>query len=125
MPVVLLWSALTPLAVLALPVVLLNSASTPLAVLSLPVVFKRSALTPLAVLKLPVVLLKERIESDGGVESCPWCCLLKRACPQTGVGLRRRNPRQRERENERSHKDGEKRSSVGRMAKHIKPSLYC
>ena len=49
--------------------------------------------------------------------------VLKRACPQTGVALRRRNPRQRERENEYNHKDGEKRSRI-RMAKHIIPSLF-
>jgi hypothetical protein len=49
---------------------------------------------------------------------------LKRACPQTGVGLRRSDPRQRERENERNYKDGKTRSSVSRMLKHIEPSLF-
>ena len=43
--IIVLGSALSPLAVLLSPVVLLKSASTPLAVLSLPVVLKRSALT--------------------------------------------------------------------------------
>jgi len=48
--------------------------------------------------------------------------MLKRACPQTGVTLRRSNPRQREREHERNNKNREKRS-VGRMAKHINPPV--
>jgi hypothetical protein len=65
----------------------------------------------------------ERIDPNGGV-GAPRRVALKRSCPQTGVGLRRRNPRQRERQNEYSHKDGEKRSSVGRMTKHIIPSLH-
>ena len=76
-------------------------------------------------LKLARGVAKERIESAGGVEAARGV-VLKRTCPQTGVALRRSNPRQRERENERSNKDGEKRSRVGRMAKHIKPSLlFC
>ena len=100
-----------------LPVVLLRSALTPLAALDCPrccyeridsvgdvEVARGVARSPMAVLKLPVVLSEARLS-------------------QTGVALRPSNPRQRERENERSHKDGEKRSSVGRMAKHIKPSL--
>ena len=67
---------------------------------------------------------KERLESNRGVVEARGVAN-ERVCPQTGVGLRRRNPRQRERENERNHKDGEKRSSIGRMAKHIIPSLFC
>ena len=43
-------------AVLLSPVVLLVSALTPMAVLRVPVVFKRSVLNPVAVLKLAVVL---------------------------------------------------------------------
>ena len=57
----------------------------------------KSALTPMAVLRAPVVLSNER------------------ACAQTGVGLRSTNPSQRERENEYSNNDGQKRSSVGRI----------
>ena len=61
-----------------------------MAMLLLPVVLSRSASTPLAVLLSPVVLLKEGIESAGGVEATrcpkertglqwryccrPWCC---------------------------------------------------
>ena len=121
-PVVLLRSAWTPLAVLLLPVVLLRSALSPVAVLLPPVELKTSALTPVAVLLLPVVLLKG-IESDGGVVGT--CGVAEqRPCPQAGVALRRRNPRQRERANERSYKDGEKRSRVGRMTRHIIPSLF-
>jgi hypothetical protein len=60
--------------------------------------------------------------SDGGVEATRGVAL-KRSCPQTGVALRCSNPRQRERENERCNKDGEKRSSVGRMAKHMNPPV--
>jgi hypothetical protein len=66
---------------------------------------------------------KERLVSDGGVEATSGVAL-KRSCPQTGVALRQSNPRQRERENERCNKDGEKRSSVGRMAKHINPPVF-
>src|SRR4029077_3485758 len=65
----------------------------------------------------------ESIGSAGGVEAARSVAS-ERACPQTGVGLRRSNPRQRERENECSDKDEEKRSCVGRVAKHIKPSLF-
>ena len=68
-----------------------------------------------------MVLLKSALP-DGGVEAARGV-VLKRACPQTGVALRRSNPRQRERENERSNKDGEKRSSVGRMAETYKTLL--
>jgi hypothetical protein len=64
---------------------------------------------------------KERIDTDGGVETAR-SVFLKRACPQTGVALRCSNPRQRERENEGSNKDEEKRSRVSRMA-HINPSV--
>jgi hypothetical protein len=71
------------------------------AVVKLLVVLLRSAALPLAVLKLPVVLLK-------------------RTCPKTGVALRRSNPCQRQRENESSNNNKEKRSSIGGMAKHIK-----
>jgi len=48
-----------------------------MAVLTLPVVLLPSATNPMAVFKLPVVIT------------------LKRTCPQTGVELRRSNPRQR------------------------------
>jgi hypothetical protein len=47
------------------------------------------------------VYAKDRIESAGGVEAARGVAN-ERACPQTGVALRRSNPRQRERENERS-----------------------
>jgi hypothetical protein len=66
---------------------------------------------------------KQRIESDGGVIDAPGVAL-KRACAQTGVGLRRRNARQRERQNEYRNKDGEKPSRIGRMTKHIIPFLF-
>ena len=66
-------------------------------------VLLKSALTPLAVLRLPVLLLKSVWKSDGGVVAARGV-VLKRVCPQTGVALRRSNPRQRERENERSNK---------------------
>jgi hypothetical protein len=49
---------------------------------------------------------KERIDSDGSVVGA-CIVVLKRACPQTGVALRRSNPRLIQREKER--KDGEKR----------------
>src|SRR4030095_167142 len=65
---------------------------------------------------------KERVESDGGVKVTRGVGP-KRVYPKTGVALRRSNPRQRERENECRNKDGKKRSSVGRMAEHMKPSL--
>jgi len=66
---------------------------------------------------------KQRIESGGGVVGT--CGVAgERTCAQAGVALRHRNPRQREREYESSYKAGEKRSSVGRMVKHIIPSLF-
>jgi hypothetical protein len=72
---------------------------------------------------------RKRKASDGSVELASVATVGK--YPQTGVatrtyrsaGLRRSNPSQRERENERSNKDGENRRSVGRMVKHIEPSL--
>ena len=114
---VLLKSALTPLAVLS--PVLLKSADSAGGVVACGV--EKSALTPLAVLKSPVVLQKSASGSDGGVVAARGV-VLKCACPQTGVALRRSNPRQREREYERNNKDGEKPSR--RMAKHIIPSLF-
>jgi hypothetical protein len=121
LPELLLPSAPSPKAVFWSPVVLLSSALTPLAVLALPVVLKTSALTPLAVLGAARAIAKERLESDRGVvDACGVAN--ERVCPQTGVGLRPRNPRQRKREYERNNKDGEKPSP--RMAKHIIPSLF-
>jgi hypothetical protein len=61
---------------------------------------------------------KQSIDSDGGVELAR-SVVLKRACPQTGVGLGCSNPRQRERENERSNKNGEN----GFERQHINPLL--
>jgi hypothetical protein len=68
---------------------------------------------------MPVVLLPESTESAGGVEAARAVAkertesggrvvaargvVLKCAYPQTGVSLRRSNPRQRERENNRSN----------------------
>jgi hypothetical protein len=63
---------------------------------------------------------KERVESDGGVEGAGGV-VLKRACPKTAVALRPSDFRQRQREDERSNKDGEKRNRAGRMARHINP----
>ena len=83
----------------------------------------KRALDPVGGVKVARGVAKERIDSDSGVVAARSVAL-KRPCPQTGVALRRSNPRQRERENERNHKDGEKRSSVGRIAKHIIPSLF-
>src|SRR5262249_31076982 len=66
---------------------------------------------------------KERIGSGGGVVAARGV-VLKSPCSQTGVvDLRRCHRRQTERENDRN-KDGEKRYSVGRTAKHIKTLLY-
>jgi hypothetical protein len=56
-PVVLFWSATSPVAVLPLPVVLLASAKDPVAVFQKPVVLFRSAPSPVAVFSSPVVLL--------------------------------------------------------------------
>src|SRR5438128_4223425 len=58
LPLVLPWSALSPLAILKLPVVLLPIAAIPVAVLKVPVVLLKSAKVPVAVLLLPSVLLK-------------------------------------------------------------------
>jgi hypothetical protein len=103
----------------------------------MPVVLLVSAKVPLTVLEPPVVLLKRRAVSAGGVGEARGVIteridsagavgaargvILKRACPKTGVALRRSNARQRQRENERSNKNREERSSVQRMARHIKP----
>ena len=57
-----------------LPVVLLRSAATPLAVLSPPVVLFRSALTPLAVLPPPVVLLPSAARLRRPYWNYRWCC---------------------------------------------------
>src|SRR5262249_32927751 len=72
---------------------------------------------------VPRAVAKERIGSGGGVVAARGV-VLKSPCSQTGVvDLRRCHPRQTERENDRN-KDGEKRCSVGRTAKHIKTLLY-
>src|SRR4030095_12490762 len=55
-PVVLLWSAEAPLAVLEFPVVLVKRAKAPLAVFKLPVVLFWSTESPTAVLKPPALL---------------------------------------------------------------------
>ena len=56
---------------LLLPVVLLNSALTPLAVLLLPVVLLKSALTPVAVFCAPVLLKTRASNTDGRVVMPP------------------------------------------------------
>ena len=112
-----------PLTVFWLPVVLLNSAWTPLAVLLPPVELKNERIDSSGGVVVARGVAKKGIEPDGGVVGT--CGVAEqRPCPQAGVALRRRNPRQSERANERSYKDGEKRSRVGRMTRHIIPSLF-
>ena len=90
-----------------LPVVLLKSALTPLAVLALPVVLLKSVWNPVAVLLTPVVLLTSAF------------------VPRLVLVCAAATPARESEKMSTAITDGEKRSSVGRMAKHIKPSLYC
>jgi hypothetical protein len=67
-------------------------------------------------------IAKECVETESGVVAARGVAD-KRTCSQAGVGaLRRSNPHKGERKNQASNNDRQKRSTVGRIAQHIKPS---
>ena len=102
-PLVLLWSAFWPVAVLSLPlfknsapwpvavlllpVVFVSSAPWPVAVLLLPVVLSNSAASPRAVSLPPVVLLRNEVVSGGRVAAPVQCCFCSASEAAIGIAV--------------------------------------